>query len=231
MTAITDRVAQPALAFWSRWVLANAWGETLGLGLVALLGFALLGLIGGHTGGHGLGLTVAVIALGGLEGLVVGTAQARVLRTALPSLDTRSWVVATVAGAIVAWSLGMAPSTIMSFAPESPAAAGEVPSALLRYGAAAGLGLVAGAVLAVFQVRVLRAHVRSSFAWLPANALAWGIAMPLVFALAHTAGTVRSPVAIVVLAIVTLALVGGLVGAVHGAVLVRLVRSPRGLAV
>jgi hypothetical protein len=49
------------------------------------------------------------------------------------------------------------------------------------YGLAAGLGFVAGALLAVAQWRVLRRFVQMASRWIVANACAWTLGMVLVF--------------------------------------------------
>jgi hypothetical protein len=97
---------------WRRWVVANALGEALGLGLAAVPGIALL-----DPDAPALPplLTAGGMVAGGcLEGHVVGTAQWLALRRALPRLTRRAWVAASVAGAALAWALGMLPSTLMA---------------------------------------------------------------------------------------------------------------------
>ncbi len=101
---------------WFRWVLANAVGEAVGLGLTALVGAVAL-LSVGEGGGvlATLGMAALAVLAGALvEGTAVGTAQWLVLRRALPRMPWSTWAVATGAGAFLAWTLGMIPSTVMS---------------------------------------------------------------------------------------------------------------------
>jgi hypothetical protein len=89
---------------------------------------------------------------------------------------------------------------------------------------AAGLGVVAGPVLAVFQFRVLRRYVGHAGWWLPANALAWAVGMPVIFAGIHVAYSAVGHYAVVGAPIGTLALAGAAVGAIHGVFLIYLLQ-------
>jgi hypothetical protein len=208
---------------WRRWVVANALGEALGLGLAAGMGVALLGP--GAPTLPPLLTAGAMVAVGCLEGYVVGTAQSLALRPALPGLTRRAWVAATVAGAALAWALGMLPSTLATGdGGGGPGALAET-SDLVMYGLAAAMGVVLGPLLGWAQWLVLRRHARGAGRWVWANAAAWAVGMPIVFAgagQAPPAGPLAVPFVLAVLAAA-----GGAVGAVHGAVLVRLVRDRR----
>jgi hypothetical protein len=209
-----------------RWVVANALGELAGLGGVALLGAALVPAVQqtvpgatGHLATAGL-----VVALGSVEGWVVGHAQARALGPT--GIEAGPWIRATVLGAVLAWALGMVPSTAIALlrAPgDAPAGAG--PPLTVRLLLAAGLGLVAGPILAAVQVRVLRRYAPRPGRWLLANALGWALGMPLVFmairALALEGprpGAIAGSAAAILLA-------GAVVGLVEGAFLVPLLSS------
>ena len=98
------------------------------------------------------------------------------LRRALPALATRAWVGATVAGTLVAWSLGLVPAL-------GAARLGELPMGA-QVAVTAVLAAAMVAALSVFQWRVLRGHVRSARLWMPANAVAWllGLAVFLTIA-------------------------------------------------
>ena len=170
-------------SLWLRWVIANAWGEALGLSAVLLIGFGVLGprLEGMAGAGPALLAIGAGMLLGIWEGTVLGVAQGATLRRRLTKLSLRTWVIATVAGAVVAWGLGMLPSTLMSADQSSGSSPAEMPEAL-TYLLAAVMGAVAGVVLSLAQWIVLRRHVDRAGRWLPANALAWALGMPLIFA-------------------------------------------------
>ena len=211
--------------FWLRWTLANGFGEAVGLSAVLLAGFGVLGpRLAELTGAWPAALAlVAGILLGLFEGVVVGWAQWIVLRIRLPELPLSTWLLATVIGAMVAWGLGMLPSTLLSAGAGSDQAAAEMPE-LLTYAMAAGMGAVAGIVLALAQWIALRgqgSQVNRAGLWLPANALAWLCGMPLIFLgmgfLPVDSGVLQA-IPIVLAATATAGLV---VGAIHGFVLVK----------
>jgi hypothetical protein len=197
-------------------------GTTFGLG-------TLLGPQLDRIAGLAAALIAALIAviLGTLlEGVLVGVAQEKVLRRQLPSLRKHGWLVATAVGAGLAWLLGMIPSTIMTLqAQEAGAAATAEPPALLQYALAAGLGLVAGPILGVAQWTVLRRHVRHAARWLWANAAAWAVGMPLIFLGMDFVPWDGPRPALFVAFYVVCGIVGLVVGAIHGRVLVRLVEG------
>ena len=200
-------------------MIANLVGELLGLGLVGAAGFGAI-VVFGEPGSalHVMALALLVIGVGAIEGAIVGFAQAVVLRRRLARL--RSWVAATVAGAAAAWTLGMLPSTMMSLAEAAPPAPAAT-SDLLQLVLAVPLGLVAGAILGLPQWWVLRRYVSRAGWWIAANALAWGAGMPLVFVAAGVRPAAGAA-ATVLLVIGSLAAAGSVVGAIHGAFLVRL---------
>lgn len=165
--------------------MANALAELLGLGAVAALAYVVVTTMGEPYGlRRALALAAVLVLMGAVEGLVVGFGQARVLRQRLPHLQ--GWVSATIIGAVAVWALGMIPSTIMSI--NESGNSGQPPEIgePLRLLLAAGLGLVAGPLLAFFRWRILRRYiVRGAAWWLPTNALAWAARMPVVFVGAH----------------------------------------------
>lgn len=210
--------------FWLHWTLANAWGELVGLGTVAGLGYLVASRLGEPASAiAALALAAAFVVLGAIEGLVVGVAQNQVLRRALPAVS--GWVRATVIGAVASWAIGMLPSTIMSMLAQ--ASGGQPPEIndSLRLLLAAGLGFVAGPMLAFFQWRQLRVAVPHAWLWLPANSLAWAVGMPVIFAAAHAAAHQSSWQAAMGTVGLALALAGALVGAVHGGFLAWLIRQ------
>src|SRR5512134_2706158 len=169
--------------FWRRWVVANALGELAGLGTLAAVAFFLFQRAGEPTDiSQALTFAAVFVLLGAFEGLVIGLAQRHVLRTLLPSV--RGWVLATVVGAMVAWAVGMVPSTVASLTQQGATAAAapfEPPLALILL-LAAGLGAVAGPLLAAFQWLSLRKVLPGkAWLWLPANAVAWALGMPIIF--------------------------------------------------
>jgi hypothetical protein len=214
-------------SFWQRWVVANALGELLGLGTVAAVGFFVFQRLGEPADvPQALIFAGAFTLLGAFEGLVIGLAQRHVLRTLLPSI--KGWVRATVVGAMVAWAVGMVPSTVASLLQTTDAASqppSEPPLGLILL-LAAGLGALAGPLLAAFQWLSLRKAVaEKAWLWLPANAAAWALGMPVIFLGAQANEITSSATAIAALVAMALCIAGALVGAVHGRVLLSLVRS------
>lgn len=207
--------------FWARWIAANAIGEFIGLGGIAACAVAVSPVLAGLPSGAAGALLLALgtVALGAFEGAVVGWAQHAVLRARLPAL--RGWVRATVIGALVAWALGMVPSTVMHvIAAENPAPPLVEPALPVVLLAAAGLGLATGPVLAFFQWRCLRHAVPGgAIWWLPANALAWALGMPMIFLGMQAHALTGQPLLAVAAVAGSLLATGALVGAVHGRVL------------
>lgn len=213
--------------FWQRWVVANALGELAGLGAVAAVGFLLFTHAGEPASvSQALAFTAAFIILGAFEGVVIGLAQRQVLRTLLPSV--RGWVLATVVGAMVAWAVGMVPSTVAGLMQQGapPAATPSEPPLVLVLFLAACLGAVAGPMLAAFQWLSLRKVVPDkAWLWLPANAVAWAIGMPVIFLGAQANELTSSTAAIAALVALAIFIAGAVVGAVHGRVLLGLAQS------
>ena len=211
--------------FWMRWVLANGLGEAVGLSAVLLAGFGVLGpRLAALTGvWPALLALLAGVLLGIFEGVVVGSAQWAVLRMRLPDLTLRTWLLATVIGAMVAWGLGMLPSTLMSAGTGNEQAAAEMPE-LLTYAMAAGMGIVAGAVLALAQWIALRAQdfrVNRAALWLPANALAWFFGMPVIFLGMGSIPAGASLLQAIPIVLAATLAAGLIVGAIHGFVLAK----------
>jgi hypothetical protein len=140
----------------------------------------------------------------------------------------RTWTVATGAGALVAWSLGMIPSTLLSLSADSSESAGAAdPSDATVYALAFLMGLLLGPVLGFAQWLVLRRFVRKAGLWMPANALAWAFGMVVIFVGAGAVAEGGMGARTVVLIVALLACAGAVVGSVHGLALVRLLGMTR----
>lgn len=201
---------------WRRWVVANAVGECVGLGLTGLVAGTAVLLLGSR---WAVLSAAAVIASGAVEGTVVGAAQWRVLGAPL-GIGARRWILATVVGALLAWGAGVTPMLLVAGADMG---GGGEPGIVLQLVLAAGLGLIAGPVLGGPQALALRGHVRRAGRWVIANALAWGCALPLTF-LGPALLPEQTAVAGFVVVFALGALIAGAVaGAVHGVLLVALV--------
>ena len=218
----------PASPLWRRWVAANALAEVVGLGLTLGLTGLVIGRLESIGGVAGVALAFAAAVLSGvIEATIVGLAQWWAMHPWLPQITRRAWWLATLAGALLAYVLGYLPSTIINLMQASDAAAApmsEPPQAVILL-LAAGLGAVAGAVLSFAQYFALRGRVAHAGWWIPANMLAWAAGMPLVFWAIDLAFKLSSTAAAVALMVAALLLMGAVVGAIHGAVLVRMVNG------
>jgi hypothetical protein len=159
---------------------------------------------------------------------MVGLLQWRVLRDALPALPRRSWVTATALGALIAWLLGMIPSTVMSLAASDAASAAPAaePPQWLVYVLAAGMGFLLGPVLATPQWLVLKRCIRRAGWWVLANALAWALGMAIIFVGTSAIPDGPIPPTVIALLVFCVFAAGAAVGAVHGLFLIHLVRDP-----
>ncbi len=206
--------------FWRDWVIANAVGEILGLGIAAVV---ILTIYRAHPANPSAAIVLAsaliTVLFGAYEGAVVGYAQWIVLRRRL-HMAAKSWVTATTLTATAAWALGMAPSTIMKLsAPQQPGQPMPETGPLLTLLLSAGLGIVSGLILASAQASILRRYARRAGWWLPANAAAWAVGMPIIF-FAAGLPTAETPIALIIAVLIaTIGLTGAVVGAIHGAVL------------
>jgi hypothetical protein len=211
---------------WFQWILANTVAETVGLGGTLLIGILLLSNAE-KTVGVLPAAALAVLAGTLIEGTVVGTMQWLVLRRPLKSMRWRSWALATALGAFVAWTLGMIPSTFFFRGADTATTSTTPMSDLMVYALAAAMGLALGAILGVPQWLVLRRYVLKAGWWVLANALAWMLGMVVVFIGTGfiPAGAIALQVALLLLLFIVAA--GATVGAVHGLVLIWLLRSRR----
>mgnify|MGYP005843658689 CR=1 FL=1 len=214
------------IRLWGRWLGANAVGEMLGLGVTfAAIALAFSGLEG-HSGvGSVLLSFLLAVASGAFEATLVGLAQWWAMRPWFPAITRRAWWSATVAGALVAYGLGYLPSTLMSLGEEAAQAPVAEPPQWLVLLLAAGLGVVAGAVLSFAQWLVLRKQVRRAGWWIPAHMLAWSVGMPIIFWGIDVSQKGQSLAQMVGLLGGCLLLTGAVVGAIHGTALVALARS------
>jgi hypothetical protein len=220
----------PHSKFYARWIAANGWAEAAGLGTTLILGRAVAPALEREGGLAAILLAaVAAVILGILlEGVLVGSAQAWVLRAALRNLSAASWVRATMIGAALAWLLGMVPSTVaalMVSPPSSGAAHGSNPSAAVQYGLAVLLGAVTGPVLGLAQWLELRRHTARANRWILANAVAWALGMVVIFVGMDQVPWGRGGLAVVLGVYLVCGAAGLMVGATHGWVLRDLVRE------
>lgn len=218
---------KPSAFLYLRWILANALGELLGLGATFAIGIGLFSGLAESPGWLPTLLTaVLMTASGAIEGGVVGWLQWQVLRGPFPMVMRGVWVRATILGAVVAWALGAVTMVIGSLSASSGEQTMQEPDPTFMLVMEVSMGLAAGLILAFPQWRVLRYAVKHFWVWLPANSLAWGLGMPLIFAGVDQAMAAGSTWAAVALFALHLLLTGALAGAVHGLALVWLRSRP-----
>ena len=220
---------EPDSTFYLKWIAANAWAEAAGLGTTLLLGRAAAPLLeDGGTGAVLVGAGAAVILGILFEGVLVGSAQARVLRIVLGGLSVADWIKATMLGAAVAWLLGMVPSTVAALVASGPlsgATSAPEPSPTVQYGLALLLGAVTGPVLGLGQWLVLRRHVVRASRWIMANAVAWALGMVVIFVGMDQIPWKRGGLVVVLGIYLVCCAAGALVGVIHGWVLRHLLRE------
>lgn len=174
-------------------------------------------------GGAGTALALALVLLGGLmEGSALGFVQSVLLGRVYPRLRRRRYVVATVLVAGLGWSAAAAPSVLTR-----DDGGGGMPSLLLVLPAAAGLGLVMGAVLGAAQAWSLRGAVQHPWHWVAANVTAWPGVMAVIFLGAGIPGSTWRLGAVLVVALGTGAAAGAVLGLVTGLFLPSLVSGHR----
>lgn len=211
---------------WLQWALANVAGEVLGLGLAGAVAITLVLTIG-EPGTALVAVMMAgvMIAAGALEGVIVGFTQWLVLRRRLRRLSWWEWVTATAIGALVAWAVGMAPSTLMALNQSARSSPPPPMSDAVKYAFASVMGVALGTILGAPQWRVLRRYVSRASLWVWANAAAWAIGMPMVFIGAGASPVGASALRIALTVVVTIAAAGASVGAIHGVALLWLLRQ------
>ena len=207
---------------WMRWIFANTVGELIGLGVVAMTGALFVLLLGG---GSEFVAAFLMIATGAFEGAVVGYFQANILQTKITYFNPRRWIFATMIGALTAWVLGTIPSLVMAFAENSQNTHPKEMSEIMMGFSAAGMGFALGIVLSFPQWIELRRYVKGAGWWIFANALAWTIGMPQLFAAPGIIGEGLPvwQIAFVILAAIVSA--GASVGAIHGLFLIWLLKK------
>ena len=208
---------------YTRFVLANAVAEMVGLGTTLYIDFLIISRTGEPSNWGQVLLTIPLFALtGAIEGTLVGLAQGWVLRLRFNWLHLRDWVIATNIGAILAWFLGSLPSTWLGMgqADSAGTAVQEPPQAVVLL-LAAGMGAVLGVVLSYFQWRVLRKVVINAGWWIPANSLAWAAGMPVIFAVMDFIQADTSTLQIAMTLAAALFIAGAVVGAIEGIAVIR----------
>ena len=138
---------------WTRWTLANAFSEVLGLGLTFIISGFIFSKLDSQQTITGILLSfVFVVASGTVEAIFVGLAQWWAMHPWFPAIGKFAWWRATLIGALLAYVLGYLPSTLMNMgeATASSPPAAEPPQWVVLL-LAVGMGAVGGVVLSFAQ--------------------------------------------------------------------------------
>lgn len=175
-------------AFWRGWLLRCGSAEFVGIGLAALVAVQLMTAFPDpQTLAQRLLVYVSLLTVGALEGALIGLAQGTMLQRIVPNLRVTRFAGWTALVAMLAWAVGMAPSTFLPLAlgpaartaaDSAAASASEPPVALILAISAAG-GALGGLLIAAAQVIELRQHVPTVRPWIAATAAGWALALPL----------------------------------------------------
>jgi hypothetical protein len=92
---------------WRRWTILTTAGE-----LVGFVAPAVAGAGATAAGFDPVATYLLLLGAGFVEGSVLGTAQGWALRAALPRLPLRTFALATGVAALLAYAIGMSPSTL-----------------------------------------------------------------------------------------------------------------------
>jgi hypothetical protein len=164
----SETLPSGARAFYRRWVGWTVAGEAAGF-MVA----AIAGALASTQGLPGAVEFALLVGAGSIEGALLGTGQAiGMSRLQLPSSVLRRWPVVTSAGAALAWSIGLLPSSIPNipwFTPVTWLIAAVLGSALLLS-------------IPTAQYLLLRSTIPTAGRWIWVNALAWLLGICWTFA-------------------------------------------------
>lgn len=188
-------------------------GELLGIGLAGSTALLLNTLMGEpQTFAQKLLVLLFMLLAGTAEGSSISWFQWRVLRKWYPSLTFFGWWKPTTGAAVLGWLLGMMPSLFLG---PGPTSTGQPSWAAVLAVAAVG-GAVAGVLFGWLQFLELRKHSGRARWWVVANAVAWSLAMVVIF-IGATWPSATTPAAwILVSAVVSGCLAGGCLGVVTG---------------
>jgi hypothetical protein len=167
--------------------------------IAEFLGFAVPATVGAVTAGEPVRVALpALLLAGAVEGAMLGTGQALVLWWALPGLPARRWVWATSAAAVVAYAIGLLPSTFAGVWGDWPPVAVAAAAVPLAVALLASIGTA--------QWLILRRHVRRAGRWILATTVAWTVGLAVFLGFTMPLWRPGQPVA----AVIAVGLAGGL---------------------
>jgi uncharacterized protein YbjT (DUF2867 family) len=174
LPAFTAR--RPVIVLW-RWISRMGAAELLGIALAAAVAVTFVRSFGEpQRPGQAIAFLLCMIAVGAIEGLLLGHLPGHVLVSCFPKLSLREFRRNTVLVTMGAWLLGFLPSTLSA---GSPGAALVEPSTFQVALFSALAGAFAGAVIGGAQWLALRKAVPRASRWIAASSLGWALALPL----------------------------------------------------
>ena len=196
-------------------------GEMLGIGVAGSLAVAVNILLGEPASFLEKTLVLGVMLIAGLfEGSSIAWFQWSVLRRKFTSMLFKNWWKYTVTVALLGWFFGSLPSLFFVNG-NNPSNVTE-PSMLLIILIAIAGGAVAGLLFGWFQGLELKRHTSNWKLWIPANSLAWAVALAVIF-YAATWPDANTPVFQIIISAVIGGCVAGLsLGMLTGFFLIRM---------
>lgn len=147
--------------FFLRWLWTVSLGETAG--------FLLPAVVGVSTASSGSLSFPFVVSSGAVEGAILGWSQWLVLRHRLPDLSGKRWILLTAVGAVLAYVIGLAPSTFAALWQRWPVG--------VQVGALILLAVILLGSIGFTQWLELRHWIMRAYLWMPITALAWALAL------------------------------------------------------
>ncbi len=177
--AVFVRSRPRAGGFWRAWLLRCGLAEVAGIGLAAVAAIGLNRFFPDPQTAPMKALVYgSFLVIGALKGAFIGLAQSSMLKRVVPTLGLGPFTLSTMVPAMLAWAIGMAPSTFL--VSSAPGAAQSLPPStgvMLVVGVAGGA--VGGLLIGGAQWLVLRRHVSAAHRWVVASMLGWAVALPL----------------------------------------------------
>ncbi|MGE5199522.1 MAG: hypothetical protein ACM3H9_07760 [Rhodospirillaceae bacterium] len=164
---------------WRRWGLYSALAYTVILAVIVTLTGLGLGATRLAVDHRAIGTLLIATAGALLYGGVLGNLQWRVLRERL-AVPRRSWVLACVIPALIAWAIVVVPAGI--------AADTSGHDLRVAYFLAVSQALALGPLVGFAQARALKPYTRRWKWWIPANLVSWLVVEALFFLVSVVVG-------------------------------------------
>lgn len=165
--------------FLRSWLIRCGLAEFLGIGLAALAAVGLSKLFADpEVFTARIVMYILCLVVGALEGAMIGWAQGSLLQRCFPKLRVSRMMGWTALVAVIAWAMGMAPSTFFPMTAAPGASAPDPPLYLVMLFSSVG-GAFGGALIGGAQLLEMRHHTSEKASWLWATVAGWAMALPL----------------------------------------------------